>query len=464
METPRVGPAALEVIAELASKKRLVRLGLAGWILRRYEHGLLSPAEAAAMLNDAISALGGAVGVWNAIGEAFRGDASEGLGWSNWILHDKDGAPGSIDVYPFLWRLFVLAACRAAEPHGLELEGNPAGRWALRGSDASLRRALEQVAKDPEELYGALGARPSARILNLIETAVEAAAAKEEGRETDDLIRAPLDARLVNRTMDEIWTEFERRAVMRTLVGGSIAPSGESPPAEALTFGYYVLDPKEPYVEPSGRSNAEWGHHYGRGLAEAEDEMVVRALIKESSLIEAADGRGIWMKTLSDAVEELNQSSPCCVILAGAPGVLWELDSLEEFKRKRNSTGGQVGTLHGSPVYAVAGEVEASALLFRTGEGGNLVHYRPEAKLEEERECGPGLWCGVEAISSECAQAMLNDDPALIQQYGAGDTSEALRRLQTHVKLRVTMCARFRTEGIVSRVAIEESSSRASEP
>lgn len=421
------------------------RLGAVAWALRRYQRGLLAPAEIGALLATEVPALGGAETLWRQIDEALRPEVEERLQWSHWILFEEErpAGVGVIDFTHYLWLLFALAGLTTLQrqpDRGLILQPTKAGKAAAYGHDAPLMRAVRQAAEDEHKAFAAVGLVFEEDVRASLETAVRQASRAQELREEAFIINENVSDALVERTARNLKQAFVGTAVLRVACSGwhSEERDGTSKGSE-LSLGYFVLDRKDVHVESSGQYADDWGSLYGRELAIAEDQAVVDWLIATLPTVSIGEEEPDWATAVCRRLPAFKTTcTNPCIIIVGVPDAAWHLGKLATFERRYGRGHGYLGELDGIPVHLTCPRSDPCAALVDTTLTARWLQLEPRHVLPTEAEIGAGLWFGVQTIDGQEAARLIEADRSLVETQGRGDETEAARQLQLQVKLRVS--------------------------
>lgn len=433
----------------LRDEQRLIHLGLAAWVLRQYLRGSL-PLERAQPLFQSLSAqLGSVAELWSLIDVAVTHDAGERLEWTNWVMFEE-GSKGSavwIDTNVYIWRLFVIAALRqlAGDKDVPQLPPTEAGKSASHSSEALLWRAVKDVADDAEGKFGPLVGPVKSDAYERLKKAISASAMAQEQRETDTVIQAALSQENVQQVTTNILEAWAADATLRHIANKEGACIWENaPPPQGLGLvGYYQFDRKDVYVKESGVWSGDWGDHYGRGLAQAENEIVIKEIMNVAPVDPThSEPLGMeWPSELRAVLGEFRQRYRRPVILlVGLRTAAWRLSTVEGFGREQpNRRAHQLGRLDGVDVYTLHVDVPASALIVDFTQLGKWRQFSPKPVLATETAIATGIQFGVDAITPERAKVLVEKHPDLIETLGGGDQNVqgAFRELQLRVEFRL---------------------------
>jgi len=397
--------------------------------------------------------LGSAEALWSTIKTALETDAGERLDWTNWVLFDEENAGKAtwIDTDSYLWDVFVLLALRELNGNTkvLHLTPSEVGWAASHSADGRLWQALKQVVEDTSGKFVALIDKPGADVVSRLKNAITESAATQEQREIDSLIDKPLDQGRIEQVSREIVDAWTEAAALRQIVAsaGAYVIEEKSPPDGVRNVGYFQLDRKDVYVSDSHLVSDGWGDHYGRGLAQAENEIVINDIVSQAVVAPPQEGTvgAEWPGTLRKALAafKVRYQEPI-VVLAGVQLAAWTLSRDEGFVRHSGGDSKHLlGRFDGVKVYEIHADVPATALIIDFRRFGRWHQFVPKAMLETEVQIAPGILFGVAPVTLATADAILEKDPGAIETHGGGDKTKALRDLQQSVQFRLVESFEF---------------------
>ena len=216
---------------------------------------------------------------------------SDYWGWSQWDMV-ADGRPHFRDLHSKPNQLYcvralqILASLQPEQVSRLNLQ--KLGYLASEGNPQALPATLQTIQSQPEKWERILSATELAQINTLLELLSRARRAQADA-ERDAVIAAEIDPDKLAKFKVSLLTAFEDngrlRPVMRKL-GIFRDFSYQRPRKGVPSWGFNQLDDKGAFIVQSQVSYGDWGEAYGRGLAQAEDEIAFGTMLEGAAVHE----------------------------------------------------------------------------------------------------------------------------------------------------------------------------------
>lgn len=216
--------------------------------------------------------------------------ASDVWGW-HWWNFNPDGEVHTVDTFTRSNRLFILLALKILADQQNVVEPSPPDN-AIYLFDATnnqgVRATMTQMEQNWASYDGLIDERAREQVARLSAILENMKAAGEAARE-EKLTAALLDEAKVRAFKETVVTSFDRFSRLRNIVAKLSKltdRSSEPPPAGLQALGYNQLDEKGAFVADWHVHFSGWGESYGRGLAQAEDNIAFETMIEgaETSL------------------------------------------------------------------------------------------------------------------------------------------------------------------------------------
>jgi hypothetical protein len=242
---------------------------------------------------------------------------SDYWGWSQWDMV-ADGQAHFIDLFTNPNRLFCVRALRILA--GLSTEAidrvnlQKLGFLANENNPQGLPATLEAIRSHPEMWQDILSEPELGQIDTLLEILRRARIAEAEA-ERDAVISAEIDPARLARFKAGVLEGFKSNGRLRPLmqklqIFRDYSDQGARP--RIPSWGFNQLDDKGAFIDQSRVSYGDWGEAYGRGLAQAEDDIGFAAMVENAGIREQIRLRDL-MATIDRHVSEQKVSDPIVI-------------------------------------------------------------------------------------------------------------------------------------------------------
>lgn len=384
----------------LSRLRQVIFVGLEAWLLRAYARQTLGY-DQAQQLRGSLSLPSAIPDLWRLYLDARRDRYEDELEWTWWESREHRGRGayagmdfGMLVLRPILLRMLVTASSMTHDQiNALQLELTPDLDYLVSKGSGPLIETLNDVA-DSGELRELATFDPGAAAL--LRERFVALAAEQEAREQAEVIEASVSSERVEELKRNVLKSWHESSYLRRLVQhrGKYELAGEPPPGVG-SLSVHLWERKDIFVEGSRFSTHSWGTEWGRGLAQGEDELVVRQISSAvPSLSADAVDPAIATRCLDQAIHAIGVDDPF-VLLVGSLRASRALAESGRFKYSHRGSFGEdregepnpSGYLDDIPVYEIHSNEMSLALVADLRQLGTWQQYRPnETPLSEYLE------------------------------------------------------------------------------
>lgn len=470
-----------ECLETIAKWKRLVQFGLSAWIVKNSRGDGVSP-EYAQNCFSLTGRLGNIDTLVTVYAQSLNYRVQDQIGWDRWLLETGTSGVVSVNFSQYLHEAVIVHAAEHLATGGdLELGSLPddieQSRLLFQSASegGGLRQAAEQIPEQEE--YWRVFADTSVQglrnqLLSLCDQIVRQYEAQWEASVTE----AAIDQERVDGFAEGILSGHRNGHTVRTIFQDldRITTREEAGNSDTeLWIGYHHLLDKELFVEDANVMLRPLGEQYGRGLAQSEDERVLKQLRVEATSERASD---------SDSSTRIMENALAKVEDVGSDPIILIVNSFSFYRNlvedgalqftstsdTRLSTG-RVGRYKNADVLSIRAGQEGSYLLAFVPEAvGEWIDYRPSVDGEQGgfRLIGDRLKLTLSSISRAEAEALVEsrpdsfldgeeDEDRLSEEEGVEKLLQKVRfQLYSRVGIRTA-----NTEGLVCFSSIDGESS-----
>jgi hypothetical protein len=430
-------------------------MGIGGWLVHSLENKIITKESYSTFISIFSREFSSLEELSDAYDQAFRSDAHDIFPWNSWEMNEwpdsYEGNTGTLIFSQWIERFYSLQALSLLPPN-LEnlptLSPTPSAKGKLDNLKTQLSFIrtnevwLELIHPSPQQSFD----QKAEALIQIHQIAVD----KQNEIEEIELSKQDVDNELVEKFRNDLIKTWKESASLRALFK-SFDRYKECPDVEITdelqdkVFGVNELAEKGAFVMQERVYFSDWGGSYGRGLATAEDHLIITEL---NSLPEIKIELAQFDRTLEDTVMKMKEDKLSLVILYSDWVIHKQLNENHDFepswrsKRPAPKIFSYEGYFKECPVFRISGIAPKSLILLDFSRFGLLVQYKPFPTSESFP-----LYISVNLLSEDDIEKIYADSPKWLKDIGKGEKPEkeiAKRKIQQYVGLKIF--ERFRIE------------------
>lgn len=449
----------IDGLNDLKQRKALILYGLNAWILHHYDAGSLS-LENFKSWHENIGSFGNLKETWELYLKARDHEIGRELSWDWWEIDEHlddhpEGWVGEVGFENYSQSLCCLKCLEALKELTMDqrrevsIPLSPEILYLAGGENSPFGQTLKQIEGQTEKWIPIIGndgvaAIPSFR--EILERSLEA----QRQEDIRILIGAELSDEKIKEVKQNILKEWRKNAAVRDIIKTyRIYEYVNVPPEGKDFFVINQIHPKEIYIKESRISTHGSGSHFGRSLADGENELVLSTLI--SSLPSFADktiSREDTLQAINEVLAKLEESglNPIILILKS-----WStrraIEGSEDFKKLVgvNNSPRSIGNYRNRPVFSLHYRGSPVVLILDMQKIGIWRQYKPKRIFAEEELISDEISFYIKAYTRESALELIRKQPELrLNKEGIErPEGEVLIELQQRVHFRLVQQFEF---------------------
>lgn len=449
----------IDSLNNLKERKTLILYGMNAWILHHYNAGSLS-LENFKPWHENIGSYGNLKETWVLYLNARDYEIRRELGWDWWEIDEHlddhpEGWVGKMGFESYLQSLCCLKCLETLKELSTDqrressIPPSPEILYLAGGENSPFGQTLKHIEVQTEKWIPIIGddgvaAIPSFR--EILERSVEA----QKQEDVRILIGADLSEEKIKEVKQNILKEWRKNAAVRDIIKTyRMYEYVKVPPEGKDFFGINQLDLKEIYIKESRISSHGSGTHFGRSLADGENELVLSTLISSlPSFGEKTVSGDDTLQAINEALSKLEESglSPAILILKS-----WSTRRAIERSKDFNKLVGvnnsprSIGSYNNKPVFSLHYRGRSIVIIVDMRKIGLWRQYKPKRIFAEEELISDEISFYIKAYTRESALKLIHKQPEFrINKEGIErPEEEVLSELQQRVHIRLVQQFEF---------------------